>query len=675
MAKASDVTGIYDRELRLVERFREIFTGNFLSKDELFDEYCELGKEYERLVRQAINITRIGDATQKKLMRSWELEQEKRRLEKVVKERTEEIEEKNRQLEQKTAQLEEQSDKLKELDQVKSRFFANISHEFRTPLTLIIGPLEQMLSTCDDKEQKKKLKLMLRNSQRLLGLINQLLDLSKFESGKVKLQAGWLNIIPFLKGIAAAFEPLAVQKEVDLTFCTEEENIMLYFDPEKLEEVLFNLLSNAVKFTPAGGKISILVRSRSIEAENFLPDRMSRLTSYVEVSVCDTGPGIPREQLDHIFDRFYQSDNTYEHHQTGSGIGLALAKEMVELHHGTIEPHPREGENSGTEFIIRLPMGDEHLRPDEIIEIPEMPSLRHPHGEILAFNRIEEKEVDSESESKPGTIDRGYTALDGTKKNIILLVEDDGDIQEYMRGALEPLYTVVEAKDGEEGIQKAQEIIPDLIISDIMMPGIDGYELCRVLKNHRNTSHVPIILLTAKAGEADIIEGLETGADDYITKPFSTKILCTRIKNLIDLRRYLQQTIDREMTLKPTKMTVQPVEKEFIKELIDVIEKNIRDPDFNVEELCKKLYMSHATLYRKIHALTGESPTEFIRSYRLKRGAELLKKNFGTVLEVALEVGFSSANYFTKCFKKKFLHLPSTYQASEGAGETPSKFK
>ncbi|NIM16535.1 MAG: hypothetical protein GTO45_31365, partial [Candidatus Aminicenantes bacterium] len=251
MAKASDVTGIYDRELRLVERIRELLTGNFLSKDELFDEYCELGKEYERLVRQAINITRIGDATQKKLMRSWELEQEKRRLEQVVKERTEEIEEKNRQLEQKTAQLEEQSDKLKELDQVKSRFFANISHEFRTPLTLILGPLEQMLSTCDDKEQKKKLNLMLRNSQRLLGLINQLLDLSKFESGKVKLQAGWLNIIPFLKGIAASFEPLAVQKEVDLTFSTEEEHITLYFDPEKLEEVLFNLLSNAVKFPPA----------------------------------------------------------------------------------------------------------------------------------------------------------------------------------------------------------------------------------------------------------------------------------------------------------------------------------------------------------------------------------------------------------------------------------------
>jgi signal transduction histidine kinase/CheY-like chemotaxis protein/AraC-like DNA-binding protein len=663
MAKSSDVTGIYDRELRLLEKVREILTGNSLSKNELFNEYCALGKEYERLVRQAINITRIGDATQKKLMRSWELEQEKRRLEQVVKERTEEIEEKNRQLEQKTAQLEEQSDKLKELDQVKSRFFANISHEFRTPLTLIIGPLEQMLFTCDDNEQKKKLNLMLRNSQRLLGLINQLLDLSKFESGNVRLQAGWLNIIPFLKGIAASFEPLAVQKEVDLTFSTEEEDITLYFDPEKLEEILFNLLSNAVKFTPAGGKISVLVRSRSINAGNFPSDRVSPLTSYVEISVCDTGPGIPREQLDHIFDRFYQSDSTYEYHQKGSGIGLALAKELVELHHGTIEAHTWEGENIGTEFIIRFPMGDAHLRPDEIIEISETPSLRKTPGEILAFDMIEEKEDDSDSE--PGTIDSQSTAAEGTDKNIILLVEDSRDVREYVRAALEPLYTVVEAKNGEEGIQKAQDIIPDLIISDIMMSGIDGYELCRVLKNHRNTSHVPIILLTAKAGEADIIEGLETGADDYITKPFNTKILCARIKNLVDLRRYFQQTMNREMTLQPTKMTVLPVDKEFINDLKEVIEKNIKDPDFNVEELCKKLYMSHATLYRKIHALTGESPTEFIRSYRLKRGAELLKNNFGTVLEVAMEVGFSSANYFTKCFKKKFHQLPSAYQAAE----------
>ncbi len=247
-------------------------------------------------------------------------------------------------------------------------------------------------------------------------------------------------------------------------------------------------------------------------------------------------------------------------------------------------------------------------------------------------------------------------------KNIILVVEDNADVRAYIREPLQSLYRVEEAKDGEEGIKKAQEIIPDLIISDIMMPGVDGYELCKVLKQDIKTSHIPIILLTAKASEESIIAGLETGADDYITKPFSIKILCARIKNLIDLRTHLQQTINREMLLQPAKMSVSKVDKEFLKDLETAINKNISDPEFNVEELCRKLYMGRTTLYRKIHALSGESPTEFIRSYRLKRGAELLKSGRLTVLEVAFEVGFSSANYFTKCFKKKFDQLPTTYQ-------------
>jgi DNA-binding response OmpR family regulator len=253
------------------------------------------------------------------------------------------------------------------------------------------------------------------------------------------------------------------------------------------------------------------------------------------------------------------------------------------------------------------------------------------------------------------------------EKSIILVVEDSADVRDYIRGSLEPLYSVAEAKNGREGIERAQELIPDLIVSDIMMPEKDGYELCRVLKNDRITSHIPIILLTAKASEENIIEGLETGADDYVTKPFSTRILCARIKNLIDLRRHLQDTLNREMTFQPDKISVSPIDKEFLHDLQAVIEENISDPDFSVEELSKKLYMGRTTLYRKIQALSGESPTDFIRSYRLKRGAELLKKNFGSVLEVAFEVGFSSANYFTKCFKKKFHQLPTTFKETESS--------
>jgi signal transduction histidine kinase/ligand-binding sensor domain-containing protein/DNA-binding response OmpR family regulator len=558
------------------------------------------------------------------------------------------IEAKNFQLESQTIQLKEQSEKLKEMDRVKSRFFANISHEFRTPLTLIMGPLEQMMSDSHDNREKKKLNLMLRNTQRLLGLINQLLELSKFESGKVKLQASRQNIIPYLKGLVANFEPLADKYELDLAFHTDAEDITLYVDTGKVEDVIYNLLINAIKFTPAGGKITVAVKHIPGKDETF-PD------GFLEISVCDTGLGIPREQLAHIFDRFYQTDSTYEHRKKGSGIGLALVKELVQIHYGKVDVYSHEGK--GTEFIIALPMGDAHLSQDEIVPRVSAGVKGYAPAEIRF-------ETDSSDEADTTEAEEVVEVAAG-EKDIILVVEDSADLRDYIRGSLEPLYTVVEAKDGKEGIQKAQEIIPDLIISDIMMPEVDGYELCNTLKKNIKTSHIPMILLTAKASEESIVKGLETGADDYITKPFSTVILMARIKNLIELRRQLQLNINREMTLQPVKMSVSSIDEEFIKELQDVINKNLSDPDFNVESLAKKLYMDRSTIYRKVLALTGENPTEFIRSCRLKRGAELLKGNYGTVLEVAFEVGFSSANYFTKCFKKKFHQLPSTYQASE----------
>jgi signal transduction histidine kinase/DNA-binding response OmpR family regulator len=601
------------------------------------------------------------------------------------------IEAKNLQLESQTVQLKEQSEKLKEMDKVKSRFFANISHEFRTPLTLIMGPLEQMLYDSGENKQKKKLNLMLRNSQRLLGLINQLLELSKFESGKVKLQASRQNVIPFLKGIVANFEPLADQRELELAFHAEAEDITLYIDSEKLENVISNLLINALKFTPLGGKITVTARHdnefspeevnnqkllrggyaqsaerraqseytihavRQAPSAKRLPPGRRRQGGFLRISVCDTGPGIPREQLVHIFDRFYQSDSTYEHREKGSGIGLALVKELVQVHHGKIDVYSREGK--GTEFIITLPMGDTHLEPGEIVVQDVTADVKSVPADV-DFQGVDLDETDTtEIEEEIEPLKSG--------KEIILVVEDSADMRDYIRGALEPLYTVVAAADGQVGIQKAQEIIPDLIISDIMMPVVDGYELCKMLKEDIKTSHIPIILLTAKASEESIVQGLETGVDDYITKPFSTQILLARIKNLIDLRRQLQMNINREMTLQPVKTSVSKIDREFLHELHEVINQNLPDEDFNVEQLARKLYMDRSTIYRKVLALTGEAPTDFIRSCRLKRGAELLKGNFGTVLEVALEVGFSSANYFTKCFKKKFHQLPSTFQASE----------
>ncbi|MGD2090494.1 MAG: two-component regulator propeller domain-containing protein [Candidatus Aminicenantes bacterium] len=600
-------------------------------------------------------------------LRVRQLKAREKSLSKLVDLRTRELKERNVELEKaqqsilhskelieaKNRQLQEQSEKLKEMDKVKSRFFANISHEFRTPLTLIMGPLEQMISACPVRaeEKKRKLTLMLRNAQRLLRLINQLLELSKLDSGKMKLKAGKTNIISFLKGIIDSFRFMAHQKEMELIFHpgTDIEDVNIYIDPRKMEDVISNLLVNAFKFTPPGGEIRVTIKRNSAVDANFP-------VGFVEILVCDTGPGIPGEQLSHIFDRFYQADATYEYHEKGSGIGLALSRELVELHHGTIEAQSREGE--GSAFIIKIPMGSGHLAPDEIVE-------KECSADVIPDAYFDMTGVSTDVKADTTPMGKSLEPMKlGT--DIILVVEDSADMREYIKGALEPGYTVVDAKDGREGVQKAQEIIPDLIISDIMMPGVDGYELCKTLKENVKTSHIPIILLTAKASEDNVLQGLENGANDYITKPFNTKILMARIKNLIAIRSQLQKNINREITSQRVKTSVAKIDREFLHDLHHVINKNLSDEEFNVEQLCKRLYMSRTTLYRKVHALTGQTPTDFIRSYRLKRGAELLKQKTGTVLEVAFEVGFGNSSYFAKCFKEKFHQLPSTYQASEG---------
>ncbi|MCP5049179.1 MAG: response regulator, partial [bacterium] len=317
-------------------------------------------------------------------------------------------------------------------------------------------------------------------------------------------------------------------------------------------------------------------------------------------------------------------------------------------------------------FIVQLPMGSSHLEPNERAS-PAQGALVAGKGAPVSDKDIPMPEAGSGAESG---LEAGAGDKSGAiEKEIILVVEDSADVREYIRGALESGYTIIEAQEGDEGFRKAQESIPDLIISDIMMPGVDGLELCNRLKKEIKTSHIPIILLTAKAGEESIVEGLETGADDYITKPFSIKILMARIRNLIELRRQMQLNINRGMTIQTDKIAVSAIDREFIKDLQDAINTNLPDTEFNVEALAKKLYMDRSTIYRKVLALTGETPTDFIRSCRLKRGAELLKNGHITVLEVALEVGFSSANYFTKCFKKKFHQLPSEFQAEKSPGK------
>jgi len=581
-------------------------------------------------------------------LRSVKLEKDKKMLEAEVNERTREINQKNR-------QLQSQAEKLKEMDKVKSRFFANISHEFRTPLTLILGPLEQMYSESMDKKRKRRLYTMLHNSRRLLNLINQLLDLSRLDSGKEKLYAANRDIVSFLKGIIAGFEAITEHNKLNLRFRAGQEDIALFFDSQKMEKVMSNLLINAVKYTPPNGDITVSVFKSQQGQENG-----TVLHEFVNISVKDSGEGIPPDQIDSIFNRFFRAETFKTASGEGTGIGLALVKEYVELHHGNIDVHSLEGK--GTEFVLRFPTGHAHLEPGEITGgTGTVVAAAQPYIELEMDFELEENGGDTSRAEIPDNYGDDETG----RKPIILVVEDNTGMRRYICDPLKTDYTVVEAVDGNDGMEKALTRIPDLIVSDIMMPKIDGYRLCEVLKKDLRTSHIPIILLTAKASEESVIQGLKTGADDYITKPFNTPVLLTRIKNLIDLRRHLQSKIQNQMLLQPDEINVSSMDRKFIDDLKEVIEKNLSDSDFKVEALSEKMYMDRTTLFRKIKALTGVTPQLFIRSYRLQRAAQLLQQQAGTVSQVASSVGFDNPGYFAKCFKEKYNMHPSSFMAAE----------
>jgi DNA-binding response OmpR family regulator len=367
----------------------------------------------------------------------------------------------------------------------------------------------------------------------------------------------------------------------------------------------------------------------------------------VEIIVRDTGIGIPEGELPHIFDRFYQVDGSQTREQEGTGIGLALTKELVELHNGTITVRSAVGK--GTEFLVRFPTGSAHLRADEI-------KVAQP---VIGERAL----APLESPGHAPSGNAGVQTPDGTHP-IVLVVEDNIDVRAYIRQYLVQSYQVLEAQDGREGVEKATEAIPDLIISDVMMPKMDGYELCRTLKLDEKTSHVPIILLTAKAGQENKIEGLETGADDYITKPFDAKELLVRVKNLIDLRRKLRERFSVGQVLKPGEIAVTSIDDAFLKKVMGIVEARLGEEGFSVEDLALEAGMSRSQLHRKMTALTGQSPSEFVRYMRLHRAMALLKKNAGTVSEIAYTVGFSGVSYFTKCFREQFGLLPSDVKQS-----------
>ncbi len=544
----------------------------------------------------------------------WRLRQltlEKRKLEQLV--------------DQKTAEVKKQAEQLKELDKAKSRFFANISHEFRTPLTLILGPLENQLKK-DAPLSKSELNTMHRNARRLERLIQQLLDLSKIESGNLQLQLQDGDIVAFLKALTASFSSHAEQRNIQYTLDFHEESLESAFDPDKVEKIVYNILSNAFKFTPDGGQVAVKVINED---------------DQLIFSVKDSGAGIPADELPHIFDRFYRSADAQKNEREGTGIGLALSRELAKLHGGQILASSKPG--LGSTFTVELPVLAAANSGD-----------RRSHLSRPSLSQLEAAEKGLENTESPFTAQKDQP--------ILLIVEDNEDLRQYISRILSPQYNILEAIDGRHGMDVATREVPDLIISDLMMPHMDGIELCSQLKSHEATSHIPVILLTAKANRESKLEGLSTGADDYLIKPFNAEELRVRVKNLIDQRKLLQQRFSRTVILKPADIAINSMDVAFLEKVMLVIEKNMDNADFTTEDFQKEMTMSRMQLHRKLKALTGHATTEFVRIQRLKRAATLLEKDSASVSEICYQVGFNSLSYFTKMFREQFGVPPSQYK-------------
>jgi signal transduction histidine kinase/ligand-binding sensor domain-containing protein/DNA-binding response OmpR family regulator len=535
-----------------------------------------------------------------------------------------------------------------ETEKMKSRFFANISHEFRTPLTLILGPAEK-INAQTSNDVIKDSGIIKRNSKRLLQLVNQLLDLSKLEAGRLKLEASKNNIVSFVKGIALSFESLLEEKDITLKIISDKDIIEVYFDKDKMIKILSNILSNAFKFTLQEGKITIMIKAV------YPTDKEELNKGCVKIKIRDTGIGIPKEEMIKLFDRFYQVDSSFTKEFEGTGIGLALTKELVELHKGNISVEsetgdPAKGGAGCTEFTISLPLGRNHLTDDEILDEQTVKPKNLNCDEDYHIPEIIKKERENEIE--------GNSFND--EKTIILIVEDNYDMREYIRGSLEEDYHVEEAVNGEQGIRKAVKIIPDLIISDIMMPKMDGIEMTKILKNEEKTSHIPIILLTARSGQENKLEGLQNRADDYLTKPFDIKELQVRIENLINIRKQLQEKYSQGNYLgKQDKKKLGRLDEQFMSKVMEVIENHLGEENFSIEEFDKELGMGRVQIYRKLKALTGKSPSRYIRTIRLIKAREMIIEKQGNISEIAYSVGFAAPQYFTKCFREEFGYPPS----------------
>lgn len=541
-----------------------------------------------------------------------------------------ELSRQKKKLEEQRDQLISLSKQLEEATHAKLVFFTNVSHDFRTPLTLVADPVEQLL---EDKaltpRQQSLLKVVHKNVHILLRLVNQILDFRKYENDKLELVRANMNLRVQLQEWSHSFQTLALKKHIHFVLEVNDDraDYLMAVDAEKMERVYFNLLSNAFKFTPENGTITVTLSTLTKEEGG----------RYARLVVADTGSGISVQHIRHIFDRFYQIDVNH----AGSGIGLALAKAFVELHGGEITADSVEGK--GTVFTVDIPM--------TVVEEPSADLVQEPR--ITQQTVVEELE-DMETEEQ----------IPDENKECILIIDDNADVRDYVKSLLKEEYTVIEAPDGRAGLKKAMKYVPDAIICDVMMPVMDGLECCRKLKTELQTSHIPVMLLTACSLDEQRIQGFECGADSYISKPFNSKLLLVRLRNLMDNHKRLKQFFGDKTTL--SKESVSEVDKGFVDRFRELIEENLADSELSVEDLGGKMGLSRVQLYRKIKALTNYSPNELVRIARLKKAASLLASSEKTISEITYEVGFTSPSYFTKCYKDYFGESPTDFLKRRG---------
>ena len=535
---------------------------------------------------------------------------------------------------------EEHTHHLEVLDEAKSRFFANISHEFRTPLTLLLGPLQDALGEDAPPERlMRQVPLMHRNAGRLLRLVGQVLDLAKLEAGSMPLHLRPVELVAFVRDLVLAFAPQAEREGLTVLFDTEEEALRVSVDPDKLEKIVTNLLSNAIKFTMRGGKVRVGLRA--------IDDR----AGFV-LTVSDTGRGIPDDEREHVFDRFYQVDSTTTREHEGTGLGLALVKELVELHRGTIAVESERG--FGTTFTVRLPVAPRGAEPAGVAP-PDDSEASDGFSSAVAL------EVASLAAAAPLVADPSEGMPAGEAEGTVLVVDDNADVRAFVRSHLAAHYRVLEAADGEGGLAMIRQHRPDLVVSDVMMPKLDGYALCRAVRADDALRHIPVILLTAKAEEADRIYGLEGGADDYLTKPFSTRELEVRVANLLLSRAHLRSTYSGMLRVPQTEVVIPPGEAAFMTQVLEVLNGHLGDSTFSTDRLADEVSLSRRQVERRVKTLTRQTPAELMRQIRLERAAQILEARPGSIAEVAYAVGFKSPSHFSVAFGKAYGHTPSEH--------------